>query len=93
MRRITLLLLFLIVIPAFLWSQTERDKFDVLIKDGTVYDGTGAEHVQADVGIKGDRIVAVGKLARNDASNIIDARGLIVPKIARVSFLPFFRSV
>jgi dihydroorotase-like cyclic amidohydrolase len=45
------------------------------------------------VGIKGDRIVAVGKLARNDASNIIDARGLIVPKIARVSFLPFFRSV
>jgi adenine deaminase len=93
MRRITLLLLFLIVIPAFLWSQSEPDKFDVLIKDGTVYDGTGGDPVDADVGIKGDRIVAVGKLARNDASNIIDARGLIVPKIARVSFLPFFRSV
>ncbi|MGH7809137.1 MAG: hypothetical protein ACREP5_02560 [Candidatus Binatia bacterium] len=54
-KRTTLLLLFLIVIPAFLWSQSEPDKFDVLIMDGTVYDGTGAESVQADVGIKGDR--------------------------------------
>jgi len=78
MKRITTLLVFLIIVPAFLWSQTEQDKFDVLIKDGTVYDGTGGDPVQADVGIKGDRIVAIGKLDSNRAVNVVDASGLAV---------------
>ena len=33
--------------------------FDVIIRNGTVYDGTGAEPQQADVAIRGDRIVGV----------------------------------
>jgi N-acyl-D-amino-acid deacylase len=78
MKRIATLLLFFLVIPALLWSQAEQDKFDVLIKDGTVYDGTGGNPIQADVGIKGDRIVAVGKLDKNQATKVVNASGLAV---------------
>jgi len=78
MKRFATLLLFLLVVPPLLWSQAQQADFDVLIKDGTVYDGTGTAHVQADVGIKGDRIVAIGKLERGAGVNVIDARGLAI---------------
>ena len=54
------------------------DSFDVLIKGGTVYDGTGQTPRRADVGILGDRIVAIGDLQRASAKSIIDATGLAV---------------
>ena len=42
-------------------SPTTADgNFDVIIRNGTVYDGTGAEPRQTDVAIRGDRIVGVG---------------------------------
>jgi N-acyl-D-aspartate/D-glutamate deacylase len=78
MKTVATLLLFLMIVPAFLWSQTEQDNFDILIKDGTVYDGTGADPIQADAGIKGDRIVAIGKLDIEQALNVLDANGLAV---------------
>src|SRR6059058_5977716 len=52
--------------------------FDVIIKDGTVYDGTGAEPKQADVAIRGDRIVGIGDFKTAKAKTIIDATGLAV---------------
>jgi N-acyl-D-amino-acid deacylase len=51
---------------------------DVLIRGGTVYDGSGSRPVRADVGVKGDKIVAVGGLARARARAVIDARALAV---------------
>ena len=42
---------------------SSTESFDVLIRGGTVYDGTGKPPRRADVGIKGDRIAAVGDLA------------------------------
>lgn len=59
-------------------SQSKPLAFDVLIKGGIVYDGTGAAPVKADVGIKGDRIVAIGKLSAANARTVVDARGLAV---------------
>jgi N-acyl-D-amino-acid deacylase len=53
-------------------------KFDVIIKGGTVYDGTGSEGRSADVAIKGDRIAAVGDLGKAKAATVIDAKGLAV---------------
>ncbi len=58
-------------------SPTPAD-FDVIIKDGTVYDGTGAEPKQADVAIRGDRIVGIGDFKAGKAKKIIDAKGLAV---------------
>jgi N-acyl-D-amino-acid deacylase len=52
--------------------------FDVLVRGGVVYDGTGAAGRRADVGIRGDRIAAVGDLARAEARQVVDARGLAV---------------
>lgn len=62
-----------------LGAQTRsRATFDVLIRNGTVYDGSGAKPRRADVAIRGDRIAAVGSFAGADAKNVIDARGLAV---------------
>lgn len=47
-------------------------EFDLLIRGGTVYDGSGADGRKADVGVKSGRVAAIGKLAR-DASREIDA--------------------
>ncbi len=52
--------------------------FDVLIKGGLVYDGTGGAPRRVDVAIKGDRIVAMGRLRGAKARNLVDARGLAV---------------
>ena len=54
------------------------EKFDVVIKNGTVYDGTGSEGRKADVAIRGDRIAGVGDFRNAPAENVIDARGLAV---------------
>ena len=52
--------------------------FDVIIKGGTVYDGTGEEGHVADVAIRGDLIVGVGDFASAVPKKTIDARGLAV---------------
>jgi N-acyl-D-amino-acid deacylase len=52
--------------------------FDVIIKDGTLYDGTGAEPKQADVVIRGGRIAGIGDFKTAKAKTIIDAKGLAV---------------
>ncbi|WP_414903144.1 N-acyl-D-amino-acid deacylase family protein [Sphingomonas flavalba] len=51
--------------------------YDIAIRGGTLYDGSGATGVTGDIAIKGDRIVAVGKVPGR-ASREIDARGLAV---------------
>jgi len=58
-------------------SPTPAD-FDAIIKDGTVYDGTGAEPKQADVAIRGDRIVGIGDFKAAKAKTMINAKGLAV---------------
>jgi len=56
----------------------QNHEFDVLIKDGTVYDGTGGKPRRADVGIKGDKVVAIGNLKPAKAASAVDAKGLAV---------------
>src|SRR5579885_868408 len=51
--------------------------YDLLIKNGTVVDGTGAPRRLADVAIKGGIVAEVGKV-RDGAARVIDADGLIV---------------
>ena len=58
-------------------SPTSAD-FDVIIRDGTVYDGTGAEPRQIDVAIRGDRIAGIGDFKSAKAKTVIDAKGLAV---------------
>jgi N-acyl-D-amino-acid deacylase len=51
---------------------------DILIRGGTVIDGSGALGRRADVAIEGDRIRAVEPLPSADAARVIDATGLAV---------------
>jgi N-acyl-D-amino-acid deacylase len=53
-------------------------EFDLVIRGGDVFDGSGQPSQRADVGIKGDRIAAVGNLADRRAGQIIDAVGKAV---------------
>jgi len=59
-------------------AKSQPESFDIIIKGGTVYDGTGGPPAKADVGIKGDRIAAIGDLNRATAPAIVDAKGLAV---------------
>jgi N-acyl-D-amino-acid deacylase len=52
--------------------------YDVVIRHGTVYDGTGAAGVVEDVALKGDRIAALGTLDAARGRQEIDASGLAV---------------
>jgi len=51
---------------------------DLIIRNGTIIDGTGSQGYRADVAIDGDRITAIGDLSTAEASREIDASGLIV---------------
>jgi N-acyl-D-amino-acid deacylase len=52
--------------------------FDVVIRGGTVVDGTGAPPIKADIGITGERITAVGDIPEttSESSRLVDATGL-----------------
>ena len=57
---------------------TSHDKFDLILRGGTVYDGSGGDPFAADVGITGDRITALGVLSGVTASDEIDVSGMAV---------------
>ena len=74
-----------LVVGIFLFLQTaivshpeESPDYDILIKNGLVMDGGLGEPVQADVAVKGDSIVGVGKSLKGSAKQVVDARGLYV---------------
>jgi len=52
--------------------------YDIVIRNGRVIDGSGRPGFNADVAIKGDRIVRIGNLRGAKASREIDARGQVV---------------
>jgi N-acyl-D-amino-acid deacylase len=54
------------------------EAYDLLIDNGTIYDGSGGAPFVGDIGIKGDRIVYVGPQAPAAASRTVDASGLAV---------------
>jgi N-acyl-D-aspartate/D-glutamate deacylase len=53
-------------------------EFDLIIRGGTVVDGTGRPPIEADVGIKGSRIAEIGSLTSKGAAEEIDAKGKLV---------------
>jgi N-acyl-D-amino-acid deacylase len=52
--------------------------FDVILRGGSVLDGTGRPAYRADVGVAGARIAKVGDLSRDSAATVIDVSGLVV---------------
>ena len=52
--------------------------YDLVIRNGKIVDGTGNPWFRGDVAIRGDRIVAVGRVPPATAKREIDAKGLVV---------------
>src|SRR5687767_5308462 len=52
--------------------------YDILIRNGQVFDGSGRPPVTAAIAIRGDRIAAVGPLYGATATLVVDAKGLAV---------------
>jgi N-acyl-D-amino-acid deacylase len=80
-KTLTLLLALVLFTTASLAQSRQNAKpatFDTMIRGGVVYDGTGGAPRRADVGIKGDRIAAVGNLKRSTATTVVDATGFAV---------------
>src|SRR4029453_2658388 len=75
-RTLSFLSLALLLASVSTIGQTQT--FDVLIRGGQILDGSGNPWFRGDVGIKGDRIAAVGRLSGATAARVIDATGLIV---------------
>jgi N-acyl-D-aspartate/D-glutamate deacylase len=59
-------------------STKQQPPFDVIIRGGTVYDGTGTAGRRVDVGLRGDKIAALGELTGAPAGVTLDATGLAV---------------
>src|SRR5208283_1634709 len=77
--RIVLAAAVIIFSTVLLHASGERSfDFDTIIKNGAIYDGSGGAPFNADVGIKADRIAAVGDLGGASAKSVIEAKGLAV---------------
>jgi N-acyl-D-amino-acid deacylase len=82
MRRTSLLLACATLVAALATTvarpAAQPARFDVLVRGGTVVDGTGAPRRTADVGIRDGRVAEVGALTGATAARVIDATGLVV---------------
>src|SRR5215470_9711146 len=59
-------------------GQNPSADYDIIIRNGEVYDGAGGAPRRADVGVKGDQIAAVGDLSKARATNEVDAGEMAV---------------
>ncbi len=69
---------FLIVFLIFALSGFAQQRFDLLIRGGTIVDGSGSPGFKADVGVLNGRISRVGDLSMAEGKRVIDATGLVV---------------
>jgi N-acyl-D-amino-acid deacylase len=53
-------------------------QYDVIVRGGTIYDGSGSPGAVADLAIQGDTIAAIGDLSNASAQTVIDAAGLAI---------------
>ena len=66
MRLLSILLVFFVFISC-------KEKYDVIIRNGTVHDGTGAPGLRVDIGIRADTIAFIGDLSGSSANVEVDA--------------------
>src|SRR6185503_10495906 len=67
-----------LLLLTFMMACARPPQYDVVIRHGTVYDGTGAAPVVEDIGINGDKIAARGDLGAARGRAEVDATGLAV---------------
>jgi N-acyl-D-amino-acid deacylase len=74
MHKFVRLIVILVVTVSHGWSAD----FDVLIRNGQIYDGSGKPPFKGDIAIAGNRIAMIGSLTDARAKSVLDAQGLAV---------------
>ena len=59
-------------------DREDFEEYDLLIRNGTLYDGSGSPAYVGDVAVKGDKIARVGEIGKAPAKQVVDASGLAV---------------
>lgn len=76
--RIVLIVPCLLVLSLVNVGTTADEPFDLVLRNGKIVDGTGNPWFHADVALRGQKIVALGKIPPGSARRDIDVRGLVV---------------
>ena len=67
---------FLIALTAiFITCNSKKEEYDIIIRNGMIYDGNGGDPFKGDIGIKNDSIAFIGDLSKASAKNETDAKG------------------
>ncbi|HEX6643556.1 MAG TPA: D-aminoacylase [Gemmatimonadales bacterium] len=78
MRRAATTIALILIASCSTATRRDAPAYDLLIRNGRVFDGTGSAPRIADIAVRGDRIAAIGRLAGASAAREIDARGMAV---------------
>jgi len=82
MKRILLIGAAVLVVVGLITLTTQtpdkQARYDLIVANGMIYDGSGGEPQDADIGVIGDKIVVIGDLSAANATNTIDANGKAV---------------
>ncbi|MBI3402397.1 MAG: amidohydrolase family protein [Acidobacteria bacterium] len=78
MKHLISFVVLVLVLATPVWTQAPAARYDILIRNGRVLDGSGNPWLAADLGIRGGRIVDMGRLGNSTAARVIDAHGLTV---------------
>ncbi|MBI4471512.1 MAG: D-aminoacylase, partial [Acidobacteria bacterium] len=68
----------LICLTLILTACAREPEYDIVLRSGTIHDGSGGAPVQGDVAIQGDRIAAIGDIGSARGREEIDVKGLAV---------------
>jgi N-acyl-D-amino-acid deacylase len=74
MRSLIIILFFLAIISC----QNRKTEFDLIIRNGAIYDGYGKKPFNGDLAIQSDTIVAIGDLSQAIGKSEIDAKGMAI---------------
>jgi len=77
-RRLRWLIVFALALDASGVAQSQGTRYDLLIRNGRVLDGSGNPWLAADIAVRDGRIAAMGRLGNAPAARVIDAHGLTV---------------
>ncbi len=64
-----------LLLPLFLIACKAKKEYDVIIRNGLIYDGNGGEPYKGDIGIRNDTIAFIGDLSRAKGTSDVDAKG------------------
>src|SRR4026208_1260702 len=68
-------IIFLFISALVFSSCNQQQEYDIIIRNGMIYDGNGGEPYKGDIGIKNDTIAFIGDLSKAAAKNEVDAKG------------------